>query len=356
MNQSSKTETVGTPVQDRAPDHQKAEKISEELSERVAQHANLPTTSFLGIIGVSSLANDQASNQVVMADLLDSLASEIGATKASGALKALRENQQAETELDQLARSEDPTTQAEVKQAKKELKAENAKLTSMVHDALSAEGMDFSDAQIQALCASPNAEDTASMISAFGSLKTIAAEMENRLRARPSQDQAQKYYGAHCAMLMALDKIQKRAMDNIENKHIPAANTIKEDSLATAKNAGDILNDKGGPELSISEQQALQWNIGSCQKTVDLAQRTEEKLRQNLAIIRAANDKLGKSIATAKNCHMTAMLQKEIIALETSHAQEFARIEALTIPELAAVNFADPSRPEVSPPPKGPRM
>jgi hypothetical protein len=81
-----------------------------------------------------------------------------------------------------------------------------------------------------------------------------------------------------------------------------------------------------------------------------MADRTKKKLEKNLEIIRRAQQKLTRSMATAKNCHSTAMLQKQILWLEGTAFQEFARIEALTIPPLAAVNFADPETPEVSPP------
>jgi hypothetical protein len=45
---------------------------------------------------------------------------------------------------------------------------------------------------------------------------------------------------------------------------------------------------------------------------------------------------------------MTAKLQREILTLDTSGEAEIAKIEALTVPQLAAVNFADPEKPEVS--------
>jgi hypothetical protein len=337
-------------IANKEPDQEKAVEIAEELAERISQHEKLPAQSVFGVMGLTALANDQQSNKASMAGMLDSVTREIGATRAAGAIRTLRENREAMVEIEQMAKSSDPATVATAKTMLAKLKDQNTQLEALVQESLAKEGIELTEAQIRALCASPNAEDTASMISAFGSLKMITGKMEERLRMKPSQDQAQRYYGAHCVMLMALDKIQKRAMKNIELTHIPKALQIRRDSEATMANAQELLAGPKTEDLSKNERQALSWNIGSCKKTVEMTHRTEEKLRRNLEIIQRANQKLMSSIATAQNCHRTALLQKEVIALETSHSQEIARIEALTIPELAAINFADPENIEVSEP------
>lgn len=351
-NQTKSSTPTPTAVANKEPDEEKTVVVAEDLAERIAFHEKLPAISVFGVVGLPAFGRDQHSNKIMMSNLLDSLAGEIGATKAAGAIRTLKANREAGAQIEQLARSEDPATIETAKKQLEKMKKENETLEEVVRESLAKEGMDLTAAQVKALCASPNAEDTASMISSFGALKIISAKMEHRLRMKPSQDQAQKYYGAHCAMLMALDKIQKRAMANIESLHIPRARQIRQDSEATSGNASQLLAER--TDLSRNERQALAWNIGSCKKTVEMTVRTEEKLLKNLEIIRRANQKLLTSIETAQNCHMTAMLQKEIMGLETAHTQEIARIEALTVPELAAINFADPENIEVSPPPPGP--
>lgn len=332
-------------IADRDPDKEKATELAQAVAERVSYHESLPQgNSFLGALG---WGRDQASNEVVITDLLGQLTREIGATKAYGAIGALQENREAKAKIEQLLYSPDPETVADAKTQLEVLRKENIELEATVRRSLSNEGIELSDEQIKSLCASPNAQDLASMISSFGSLKAVAAKMEARLRLKPSLEQGQRYYGAYYALLVSLDIIQTRAMHNIEEKHLPKARKIREESRQAAKKAAALLAET--PELSKTEKQALAWNIKTCEKTVEIANRTEDKLSRNLEILRRANARLQKSVATAENCHMTTLLQKEIIGLETSHAQEIARIEALTVPELAAINFADPENIEVSP-------
>ena len=136
-------------------------------------------------------------------------------------------------------------------------------------------------------------------------------------------------------------------MDNIQGIYLPKASQIKQEAEATSQEAGRLLNAGG---LNSPENRALRWNIDSCQTTMQLADSTSRKLERNLDIIAKANSRLALSIQTAKNSHTTALLQKEIIRLDTRHSEEIAQIESLIIPELVGVRFADPTKPEVSMP------
>jgi hypothetical protein len=337
--------STAKPVPARDTDLERADQLAEELSRRISEHEGLPQDSFFGALGLGRLAKDQRSNEAAMIEILNGLAEEIGATKAAGAIRALRENRERQVELEGVVKSGDPEKRSNAKEALQVIREENGMFEEFVRQSFVNEGVELSREQVRALCASPNAEDTASMISAFGALKAIAGKMEERLRWTPSQEQAQKYYGAHYAMLLALDKIQEEAMANIRDIYIPGTNLIAEDARKISDEAAELLG-RGG--FSPDESQALRWNIATCSSTVKKAELTKRKLEKNLGIIGRAREKLARSLATAKNCHATAMLQKQVLWLEGTALQEFARIEALTIPPLAAVNFADPETPEVS--------
>jgi len=329
--------------------------ISEELAERIARHGKLPEQSPLGL---SLFGESQESNQATMSGLLENLSTDLGSSQSLGSIKALQENREAIKELDGLSNSSDPQTAAQANLKKQQIQEENKTLQSELKNSLNREGFEFSEAQVDSLCASPNAEDTASLINAFQSLRTISLEMERRLRASPTPSLAQKYYGAHCVLLMALDKIQKRAMLAITDTHIPKTEQIERDAQTTIENADGLLqeNKTGQDGLSPTQIQALQFNQNSCRKTITLAQKTREKLGKNIQILEKANKKLEKCIAAAKNSHMTMLLQTEIAQLDDSHTREIDQIQALTIPEMVAINFADPGHPELSPENKGPKM
>lgn len=318
-------------------------KLCEKFSDRVARHGQLPERSPLGwgLLGLS-----QESNSVAMDQLVETLAMEIGASKVLGSIRTLREVEQAMSHHEALTKSADPVLAGQAVAAYRERQAQAKELQAFIRQELNKEGFDFTDEEIASLCASPNAEDLASMITAFGVLKKISAKMEQRLRIAPSQESAQRYYGGYTVLLLALDNIQKKGMDNIKTIFIPKATDIRKEADATAEEAGRMLNGGG---LNGSERRALLWNIDSCQTTMELADSTRRKLERNLDILAKANSRLALTIKTAKNSHMTALLQKEIVRLDARQSEEIAQIESLVIPELVGVRFADPTRPEVSP-------
>jgi len=320
--------------------------LCEDFSARVAMHGELPERSPLGW---GLLGRSQESNGIAMDRLVETLAMEIGASKVLGSIRTLREVELAIGAYATLATSVDPTVAAQAVAEKRQLEAKARQLKSYVRQELNKEGFNFTDEEIASLCASPNAEDIASMITAFGVLKQISAKMEHRLRMAPSQESAQRYYGGYTVLLLALDNIQKKGMANIENIFIPKALEIKREAETTSEEAARMLSSGG---LNHSERRALLMNIDSCQTTVGMADSTERKLQRNLDILSAANNRLALTIKAAKNSHMTALLQKEMIRLEARQSEEIAQIEALVIPELVGVSFADPTRPEVTLPRK----
>jgi hypothetical protein len=317
-------------------------KLCEKFSDRVAMHSQLPARSPLGwgLLGAS-----QESNSVAMDRLVETLAMEIGASKVLGSIRTLREVEHEMNSYEALAKSVDPVFAAQAVAAHRESQAQAKQLRAFVRQELNKEGFDFTDEEIASLCASPNAEDLASMITAFGVLKKISVKMEQRLRMAPSQESAQRYYGGYTVLLLALDNIQKKGMDNINTIYIPKAADIRKEAEATNEEAVRMLNGGG---LNGSERRALLWNIDSCQTTMGLADSTRRKLERNLDILAKANSRLALTIKTAKNSHTTALLQKEIIRLDARQSEEIAQIESLVIPELVGVRFADPTRPEVS--------
>lgn len=320
--------------------------LCEEFGDRVARHGQLPERSPLGW---GLLGHSQESNGVAMDRLVETLAIEIGASKVLGSIRTLRDMEQGIRACDTMATSTDPAVAAQAVAERQKLQAQAKQLKLYVRQELNKEGLNLSNEQVESLCASPNAEDLASMITAFAAMREITAMMEHRLRIAPSQESAQRYYGGYTVMLLALDNIQKKGMANIETIFIPKALDIKREAEATSEDAARLLSAGG---LNAWERRALLMNMDSCQTTIGMADSSERKLQRNFDILAKANTRLALTISTAKNSHMTALLQKEMIHLEARQSQEIAQIEALVIPELVGVSFADPARPEVTLPRK----
>ena len=330
----------------------KAIELGSKIEALIAEKDELPEKSPLSL---GFLGKSQESTSATMNELLESLAIELGSSRSLGSVKAITQLRDESRELEDLTKSQDPTTAANAKTKLDENLAQQQALIQEITKCFEREGIPLTQDQVSSLCMSPNAEDTTSLISAFSALKAISVVMEERLRTLPTQDMAQQYYGSHCVMLLALDRIQKQVMEEIVKTHIPKTEEIIFESDFRIQEAQSLLNNSHG-ELSLNEQSILKANQQSCKTTAELASKTKGKLEENLKILLQANNKLQGSIATAQNSHATAMLQKEILQLARNHTEEINKIQSLTIPELAAINFADPSNPRMSPRPNGRKL
>jgi hypothetical protein len=325
------------------PDPQAIGTMSENAEAMLTRHDTLPATSPWGL---NFLGESQESNTQSVMELTALLGRELGSTPALDSIRQLQDLKTQERDLELLTRSNDPETAQEA-QANLESNRRSQKSTiEKVRQELASQGVNLSIEQARALCLSPNAEDSASLLTSFAAFKTVSLQMEATLRHTPTQSQAQKYYGAHYVMLRALDLIQRRCAENIAKAHQPKAAAIAGESALRQKEAQSLLLD---PETSPSERAALEANIESFATTGDLARKTAEKLQANLQIILESNRKLQSAIKTAQNSHASALLQKEILLLAQDQDTEFQRIRNLEAPNLAAINFADPTSPVVSP-------
>jgi hypothetical protein len=331
----------------KSPDTNQVLETAQEIAEKEEKHESLPSTGFLARVGLGNISPDRKSNKADIDAMVADLSDEIGSTENLGPIRELRKLREERDEWAASARSTDPEIKKQAEANLAANKKRKAELEKQAHAHFQALGIDLTMEQVQSLGASPNSEDLTAMMAAFTTLKKVNAKMEEKLRKNPTQASAQQYYATHLVLLRSLDEIQQNAISKIEGEHLAKAKDIEEQAKQTAEAARQIL--QSNPHLSENERLALKWNLDSCRKTQEMSQRTQRRLEANLKIISNANDKLRLgSIATAENCLMTAKLQREILTLDTSGEAEIAKIEALTVPQLAAVNFADPEKPEVS--------
>ena len=322
-------------------------RISEQLAARIEKNGRLPEHSPMGI---ALLGESKESNKAAFVDQLETLAADLGSSQILGTIRTLRQNREALLNLESLLQSSDPNTVQAASEKKKALEADNLTLQANLKEVLNREGFAFTDEQVSALCASDNAEDTVSMIAAFHSLHVVNDEMERRLRTMPTPDNAQKYYAAHCALLQALARIQVNSIRKITEQYIPRAMDIEQkagDVLAAGQKLQSDNPRNSEDSLPPTQVQALQFNKMTNEKTIARAKRTMEKLEKNRAILERSHAKLTLFIRAARNSYNTMKLHNESIQLDMEQTRDFDEIQALTLPEMAAINFADPEHPEV---------
>lgn len=330
------------------PSHPKVVDISAEVARRIAIHSSLPARSPFGI---GLLGEGMDTNSATMESLMQTLAIELSSSKALGSLRALVEVREAIKEQTNLTQSSDPEIAKMAADRLKSLEGDKSALLSSLLQAFRSEGFELTPEQVDALAASPNAEDLASLITSFQALRQVTLEMEDRLRASPGAENAQRYYGSYSVLLLVMDKIQKNAISNIKNTYIPKADALAEEAQHVIDDARNTLQRARHPDqpLGMGEREILELNIASSAESRLRAKRLRGKLEKNLEILVAANKRLANSIDVAKNSHRAMLVKKEIDQLDLLSTREFEEIQNLILPPMAALNFADPDRPEVSP-------
>ncbi len=327
-----------------APKNQNATAISlsEKLAERLNKHSKLPERSPLGL---SLLGDSQTSNNLKMNELLEILAIEIGNSPSLALLTTIQENTQKEQLLQEKTKSSLPEISTQAKNELQLTRQETQLLKTELQRVLAQEGFALTPQAIDDLCKSPNSQDHASLLASFHHIKVIAATMEQRLQALPSTEEAQKYYATQFILLACLNKIQTGLIQKIQETHIPKSQAIQREAAETKTHALELLISP----TPAAEKQVLETNIDTCNKTIELAQKTQEKLLANLQILQKSREKTRRSLQTAQNSHRTVLLRNELATLNLQHTRDIESIQNLLVPEMLAVSFSNPENPEILP-------
>lgn len=326
---------------------EKAIELSEQLTEKISRNSKLETQS---VYQLAWFTETQESNQQLIDTLLEQLAAELGSSETIGVLKTIRENKEEMKTANELTQSHDPNIANQSKEKVRNLKMEIQVLNAKLRENYNKDGFELTQEQVNSLIYSPHGEETASIINCFQNIKAICFVLENRLRKHPSHEMAKKYYGAYYSMLLALDKIQKNTISKIHLVHIPEAATVKAEARNAALTASDLLmRSTNTRNLSFNQQEALRFNLSSCEKTERRAQETQDKLIGSSQTLEKSNAKLRYAIATAENSHTTMRLHTEIERIGQDHLEDLEKLEQITLPDMVAADFSDPEDPWLSP-------
>jgi hypothetical protein len=321
--------------------------ISKELANRIRNHSHLPPSRG---VNWAWIQENQETNQRAMDELLEKLSIEIGSSEAVGILRTIKENRDNITSHQMLTESSDPEVANKASKKVAHLRMEIEVLTAKLAEAYDKEGVNLTEEQVKSLTRSPHGEDTSYLINGFQNIKIVCFEMENRLRKFPNEEMAKNYYGTYHVLLLALDRIQKNAIDKIYYLHLRQTRWVLEEAQASKAKALSLLQkETARASLSQNQKKALQFNIQSYDRTITKAMNTERRLRQSLTSLEKSNDKLRYSIDAAENSHTAMLLHTEIGRIGQDHIQEIDQLKDIMLPDMVAADFTDADDPWISP-------
>ncbi len=338
--------------------------LAQQLADRLDRNAMLPERSLL--------REDRLSNENTIAQMLETLAVELGSSDLYALIKTYRENEALMSVVrKQIANSEELAKVSDAdmrelkssnpvaaetiaksragsmestKESNRQIEtsmAQNSELANRIASALQQQGFPIDAESVKNLCSAPDRNDIIGLAQSFRSIQLMTKELEVMVLAQPDKNLARKYYATYTVLLMALDKIQKNYMDKIEAIHIPYAKSIVVEAEKTIREAQDALLTKEALE-NPQGASALGLNIQTCKATISSANSTIYTLETQRRKLITANKRIAFSIIAARNTHRTLSLQTELASFIRNSAAELKEVESLSLPEMLVLNFEQP--------------
>jgi hypothetical protein len=190
-------------------------------------------------------------------------------------------------------------------------------------------GLELDDQAVESLLASVTGDDIVSMAIVFDNTR----KMTDQLQALTEQsgenlDTAKRYYGMYLVLVEVLDHIQDRFVEQVTEEHIPALEKFGQQAQKNIDEAQELIRKKKGDEP------ILRSNIAANETTAEAARHYIDYLRQQSQMVRAENEQVEKTLATARNTYETVKLSSDLAALLESGRQSFNTLMRLRLPYL----------------------
>lgn len=214
--------------------------------------------------------------------------------------------------------------QSRVKAAEDEIAAEKMELVQQ----LNAIGMTISTENVDVLLESITGDEFVRLSIIFDNAKNFAAELE-RLTDESGEDleTAKKYYGMYLMLLQAIDRLQLKFIEKVDNEYYPQLDQYIQQAHENINSAREAIKQGG-------DRKVLEANIYNNEITLDAANIYKQSLGQQKLEMAQANELTKRNILTATNTYKTAALSKEIASLISVSRRAFDSITKLTVPDL----------------------
>ena len=188
--------------------------------------------------------------------------------------------------------------------------------------------MPVSDENVDVLLESITGDEFVRISIIFDNAKSFAAELE-RLTNESDEDleTAKKYYGVYLMLLNAVDRLQLKFIDKVDDEYLPQLDGYVEEANKIIVEARTAIK-KGG------DRKQLQNNIYNNEVTLEAASFYKQSLTKQKYEMQRANEKIKRNILTADNTYKTAALSKDIASLISTSRRAFDAITGLSVPDL----------------------
>ncbi len=165
----------------------------------------------------------------------------------------------------------------------------------------------------------------AAVITNVGGLTAQLAHLVEESRELPSH--TRRYYGMYLLLVYAIDRIQTRAIEEIDKTYLPKLHRFEQEARQNISEAYTQIS-RGGPR----EQLAANTEAGKT--TIKACQFLADALRKQRSAISAENDCTRRMLAAAANTYKTVRLSLNVGELMRDCQVAFKALRELRVPRL----------------------
>ena len=195
-------------------------------------------------------------------------------------------------------------------------------------DQLEKIGLKLDAKQIDLLLESITGDEFIRVSIIFDNAKNFALELESLTeKSGEDLDAAKRYYGVYVMLLKAVDRLQNKFIENVDDEYYPKLDKLAEKARENIADAERAIAAGGDADI-------LNNNIASNEITYEAVMLYKQGLAHQKHQMMNANLECRRNILTALNTYKTAALSKDVASLMATSRRAFDAITNLNVPDL----------------------
>lgn len=200
-------------------------------------------------------------------------------------------------------------------------------LKTAFHEHLQALGVDLSPEEADSFLLRPQdgVVSIAAVITNIGRLTEQLQRLVDQSGENPSH--TKKYYGVYVLLVLAVDRIQKHFVNEVDENFIPKLGRYEEEAGENIARAQALISSGGSKEL-------LLGNISAGMRTIEACRIFADTLRDQKRTIADRNRETQRTLAEAANTYKTVRLSLDVAELIGQCQAAFRALRELRLPPL----------------------
>ena len=189
-------------------------------------------------------------------------------------------------------------------------------------------GIDISSSEAEGLLSPVSKDDLVAMAGAITHVLSILAQLEQLMsHSGEAPEQTFRYYGMYLLLVYAIDRLQARFVQQIDETVIPRLHAFEKEARENIQEARRLISAGG-------HREHLKNNIAVAQTTIDACRLLVTVLQEQRAAVVQENIKTKSVLAVSRNTYHIVKLSLNVAQLISGCVDTFRTLSKLRIPEL----------------------